>query len=227
MQRTFVANASHELRTPITTIIGEAEVGLKRTRDEEEYRAILKSIIADADKLKDTITGLMELAQVDMDFTRAKLTPIRIDDLLWELQDYWGTKLKAPLLKVSISKLPKDERFLIINANKSLLVIAFNNIIGNAFKFSENNPVECELFADEITMQIKFIDQGIGVDENDRKKVLEPFYRSKNAEKYPGSGIGLYVTRKIIELFKGTVSILSASGKGLIVSISFVQDKKR
>lgn len=227
LQRTFVANASHELRTPITSIIGEAEVGLKRTRDEEEYRAILKSIITDADRLKDTITGLMELAQVDMDFTRAKLTPIRIDDLLWELQDYWTSKLKTPLFKLSIAKLPVDERYLILNANKALLFIAFNNIIANAFKFSENKPVECELYTDEVTMQIKFTDQGIGIDEEDRKKVMEPFYRSKNADKYPGSGIGLYVTRKIIELFGGTISIRSSLGTGSIVSINFVQSKIR
>lgn len=94
LQQTFVTNASHELRTPVTSIMGEIEVGLNKERSAIEYRQLLMSVLSDAENLNDTISSLMELAQSDLEYTRAKLTPVMIDELIWELHHYWNNKKK-------------------------------------------------------------------------------------------------------------------------------------
>src|SRR6185437_6241691 len=146
LQQTFVTNASHELRTPITTIIGEIEIALLKLRSNSEYEEVLKSTLNDAIRLNKTITGLLELANVDMNYTQPSFTPVAIDELIWELSDFWNEKLGKGLFAVNILHLPDDQEKLQLPANKSLLTIALNNIIGNAFKFSGNKPVRCDLY---------------------------------------------------------------------------------
>ena len=206
LQQTFVINASHELRTPITTIIGEIEIGLHKLRSNAEYQQVLQSVLNDAERLNETITSLLELAQVDMNYTQPAIKPVAIDELIWELNDYWNAKAGKGLFNVNILHLPDDHEKLQVPANKSLLTIAFNNIIGNAFKFSANKPVQCELYADENCIIVKITDRGIGIMPDELGKIFESFYRGTNVKSYGGSGVGLYVTYKIISLFNGTIA---------------------
>jgi signal transduction histidine kinase len=221
LQQAFVTNASHELRTPVTSIIGEVEITLNKPRPPEEYQHILNSVLSDAIRLNETITSLMELAQTDMEYTRARQSPVKIDDLIWESYDYW-TKLKGSgKLIIDIKKLPDDESKLEVNANKSLLGIAFNNIIGNAFKFSNNQPVVCSLYADGEIISVEIRDNGIGIPPEDIQRVFTSFYRSPNGRSFQGSGIGLYVTQKIIHLFNGVIEISSEKNKGTAFIVRF------
>jgi len=222
LQQTFVANASHELRTPVTSIIGEVEVALNKQRSIVDYEQLLNSVLNDAGRLSDTISSLMELAQTDMEYTRAKLEPIQIDEQIWELQHHWAMSAGHPQLQVQIDHLPDDQQALFINANLTLLKIAFNNIIGNAFKFSHNQPVICRLNADDQSIVITIIDKGVGIPADDQEKIFTPFYRSANGRVFDGNGVGLYVAFKIIQLFNGTINIQSAVGQGTTFTISFV-----
>jgi len=223
LQETFVINASHELRTPITSIIGEIEIALNKLRTTSEYEQVLGSILADAERLKETITSLLELAHVDMNYTHPAFKPIAMDELIWELNDYWTGKAGRGMFAVNIQHLPEDHDKLLIPANKQLLTIAFNNIIGNAFKFSENKRVECALYADENRITIIISDQGIGIPVEELKNVFESFYRGSNVKGYLGNGIGLYVTNKIIMLFNGTITINSEPGRGTDINITFLR----
>ncbi|HEY5327288.1 MAG TPA: ATP-binding protein [Mucilaginibacter sp.] len=222
MQQTFVINASHELRTPITTIIGEIEIALHKLRTNAEYEQVLNSVLTDAERLNTTITSLLELAHVDMDYTQPAFKPLAIDELIWELNDYWTEKEGKGMFNVNILHLPDDYEKLRVLANKSLLTIAFNNIIGNAFKFSGNKPVQCDLYADDKIIIVKIIDQGIGIMPGEMGKIFESFYRGTNVEGYQGNGIGLYVTRKIISLFNGTIIVDSVPLSHTIVTIQFI-----
>lgn len=223
LQQTFVINASHELRTPITTIIGEIEIALNKIRSQNEYEEVLRSSLFEAERLNETINSLLELANVDMNFTQPDLKPVAIDELIWELNDYWTKKTGKGNFFVNILHLPDDYEKLIILANKALLIIAFNNIIGNAFKFSDVKPVYCELYADEKYISIKITDSGIGIPSQELEKVFKSFYRASNVNDINGHGIGLYVTHKIIKLFNGTITINSIPGKSTIVTIRFTR----
>lgn len=211
MQQTFVINASHELRTPITSIIGEIEIAMNKERSTPEYLQVLKSVLNDAERLNATITSLLELANADMNYTQPSLTPVAIDELVWELNDYWTGWMGKGLFNVSM-QLPDDREKLMLLANKPLLTIALNNIISNAFKFSENKPVQCRLYADDKTILLTIADRGIGIMPDELEKIFESFYRGKNVKQYNGNGIGLFVSHKIVSLFNGTIGVKSAPG---------------
>ncbi len=221
LQHAFVINASHELRTPVTSLLGDIEVALQQQRSPEEYRQILHRLLNDSKRLKDTVNILMEIARADRDYTRANLSPIPIDELLWELQTYWTEQSGKGAFKLEIEQLPENQESLLLTANKSLLIIALNNIISNAFKFSGNQPVNCRLYVDESHICIKIRDSGIGIPPAEQDKVFRSFYRGSSAKQYPGSGIGLYVTEKIVHLFNGTIELHSAPAEGTTFVINF------
>ncbi|WP_299499496.1 ATP-binding protein [Mucilaginibacter sp.] len=221
MQKTYVTNASHELRTPITSIIGEVELALSKERSAIENKKTLQLVLEESERLRDTITGLMELAQVDMDYTIAQQSPVRIDELLWEIQEYWANKAGAGILKINIEHMPEDESMLTIPANYQLLFIALNNLIGNAFKFSDRKTVLCNFYADKLLIRIQIIDSGIGIPHDDMELVFKSFYRGNNSRSFAGNGIGLYVTQKIIQLFNGTLTIESVENKGTSITVNF------
>ncbi|MHB8208758.1 sensor histidine kinase [Mucilaginibacter sp.] len=223
LQQSFVVNASHELRTPITTIIGEIEISLNKSRTVEEYQQVLRSILADAERLNTTTTSLLELAQVDMNFTQLSVAPVAIDELIWEINDYWAAKAGKGMLAVNILHLPDDAENLQITANKSLLTVAFNNIIANAFKFSANKRVNCDLYADDKLIKITVTDAGVGIPSEEQAKVFESFYRGSNGKYFQGTGVGLYVTNKIISLFNGKIDVYSTVGVGTSIVISFIR----
>ena len=223
LQQTFVINASHELRTPITSIIGEIEISLNRLRTNAEYEQVLQSVLTDAERLNETITSLLELARVDMNYTQPAFKPVPIDELIWELNDYWTEKAGRGLFHVNILHLPQEHEKLQVLANKPLLTIALNNIIGNAFKFSENKRVQCDLYADEKCIIIKITDLGIGIMPGELDKIFDSFYRGTNVKEFHGNGIGLYVTNKIINLFNGTITGNSSPGSSTTVTIQFIR----
>ncbi|RYE36913.1 MAG: HAMP domain-containing protein [Sphingobacteriaceae bacterium] len=221
LQHAFVINASHELRTPVTSLLGDIEVALQQPRSSAEHERILQRLLNDSKRLKDTVNILMEIAQADRDYTKANLSLIAIDDLLWELHSYWTNLLGKSALKIEFLKLPENQENLLLTANKSLLVIALNNIISNAFKFSDNKPVKCILLADDSHIDIHIEDFGVGIPLEEQDKVFHSFYRGSSAKTYPGSGIGLYVTEKIVHLFNGDIKLQSVPGKGTTFTIRF------
>ena len=82
-------------------------------------------------------------------------------------------------------------------------------------------PVQCDLYVDEEKISIKITDQGIGIPSKEHEKIFHSFYRATNVKGYAGNGIGLYVTGKIIDLFKGTINIDSTSTHGTAILIEF------
>ena len=222
LQQTFVINASHELRTPVTSIMGELEVALNKERSLADYKEVIGSVLSEAERLNETINSLLELAQVDMSYTQAATSPVAIDDMIWELAAYWNTKIGKGNFVVNIINLPDDHEKMQISANKALLTIALNNIISNAYKFSNNGLVICDLEADNNHIRITISDFGIGIPGDETEKIFQSFYRASNVKNFYGTGIGLYITGKIINLFNGTIRAIPNSDRGTSVIIEFV-----
>lgn len=219
VQKNFAANASHELRTPLTSMIGQIEVTLSKQRNKEEYTHTLQSVLTDATKLKDTVSLLIELAYIENGLQTAQSEIIRIDDLLWELQEEWSSRLPESKLEIEMQSLPEDESKLQVFANVRLLSIAINNIIRNAFKFSDGAPVVCNLAIADDSVTIHVRDTGIGIDPGTANSLFQPFYRAKNAEAYPGSGLGLYMANKIVQTYNGQIQAQSIPGLWTEVSV--------
>jgi signal transduction histidine kinase len=220
LQKSFVSNASHELRTPLTSIMGEADVALEKPRDTWEYERVLRSISADAMQLQQTITSLMELARADFAYSQQALQPVRIDELLWEIQDYWQHKKGADMLHLLFGNFPEDEQKLIIQGSKPLLYIALNNIIDNAFKYSAGEPVTVSFEAEGEHIQLTVTDSGPGINSQEAELIFKPFYRAASTRSVAGSGVGLYIAGKILQLCNSSIQVISdgVSGSSFIIT---------
>lgn len=219
-QRQFVSNVSHELRTPLTSLTGQLEVTLMKKREIEEYETILKSLLEDIKTLNSLSNGLLELAHSNIDIHAFESNAIRIDEVLYIIQNELIKSNPDYIISVDFENFPDDEQNLILNANENLLKIAFKNIIDNACKFSKNKRVDINLGFDDKCLIIKFIDQGIGIPDEEKDKIFEPFYRASNSNEMLGHGIGLSLVKKIIEIHKGKLEINSIINKGTIIKIS-------
>ena len=206
-QQSFIANASHELRTPITTILGEAETTLVHERPKEEYQLTLVNIIKETESLNEIINSLMDLMQ--MDLAHYELQSVRMDELLWEIVD----ELDNDNVKIDYN-IPNDRLKCTIMGNRRLLFIGINNVIKNAVKFSDGKEVFCELFCNELGINIKIRDQGIGMTQKDILNIFQPFFRASNALNYVGHGIGLSLTQNVLKYHNGIIVVSSVVDTG-------------
>ncbi|WP_428329866.1 ATP-binding protein [Mucilaginibacter sp.] len=209
-QKSFIAHASHELRTPITTILGEAEITLMQQRSVAEYQLTLANIIKETERLNYIINSLMELIQTNVE--NHDFQTIRMDELLWETKDELMIKGAESRIELKYN-LPYNPAKYTLAGNRQLLFIAISNIMKNALKFSEQS-VECEIFCDHRGINILITDHGIGIEQKDLNKIFQPFFRSSNALSFVGYGIGLSLTENIIKLHNGTIEVKSVINKG-------------
>ncbi|WP_091373286.1 sensor histidine kinase [Mucilaginibacter mallensis] len=213
-QRSFIAHASHELRTPITTILGEAETTLVMDRPQSEYQSSLINIIRETERLNQIINSLMELVQTDI--ANYEFHNISMDELLWEIID----ELSEENIDIQYNLLANRTKYT-LQGNRQLLFIGINNIIKNAIKFSGKQKVYCALFCDEHGVNITIRDEGIGIGPKDMSRIFQPFYRAPNALNYSGYGIGLSLTHNIVKLHNGTINVTSTLHKGTTFHVIF------
>ncbi|HXC05114.1 MAG TPA: ATP-binding protein [Bacteroidia bacterium] len=223
-EKNFVDNASHQLRTPLASIIVELEVALTKTRSIEEYQALLASILTESEKLNHIITGLLDMAQINRDESALMTGIIRLDELIWDIRDKITREIPESKVMIALANLPSDSEELVIHGNKHLLDIALYNLIENACKFSGNQDVHVQLLSSSNGTLITIRDQGIGIPPEELQQVNKSFYRAKNASAFKGSGIGLSLSEKIIKMHKASFEIESGIGKGTTIKILFPKE---
>lgn len=223
MQKNFIQNASHELKNPLTAIIGEAEITLSKERSVNDYISSLTKIALEAERLDFLTKNLLSLARTDFEINAWEKKEIRIDELLWEIKDYFNKTAYADRLIFQMSDLPENSNALTIIGLHDLLIIAINNLIDNACKFSGHLPVEIKLAANDDLIKISISDRGVGIPEAEKNNLFQPFFRASNTHAYKGSGIGLTLAAKIIKIHNGTLTINSVFGKGTVVELHLHQ----
>jgi signal transduction histidine kinase len=209
VQKSFVSNSSHELRTPLTAITGQLEVALMNKRTEEEYNAVIRSVLDDIKSVNNLTNGLLQLTQADMDLPRLKMKKIRIDELLLTSRNDLLKRSPDYEVKIDMTELPEDEENLIILGYEHLLKSALINIIDNACKFSKNKRVQVTFKSTKGELEITFYDNGVGIPAEEIEKISQPFFRGSNARLFPGHGLGLSLTFKIIALHGGRMKMES------------------
>jgi len=216
LQKTFVANASHELRTPVTRIMMNAELALSKERDHTAYEKVIASMLEDAEKMEHIITGLLALAKMDLELINSQLIPIRLDHLLLKIQSDWKAQKNLDLKITYQNPIdPKPE----ILANAVLLQIALDNIISNAFKFSDNQQVSVVVEATENDLLIHITDNGTGIATEEQENIFKPFYTRAKDFGRQGEGMGLYMAQKIIDLLKGEITTTNLEKGGCTFTV--------
>jgi len=222
IQRQFVSSASHELRTPLNAISSQLQLLLSQRRSPEEYEKALNSLLEDARALVNLTNGLLNLAQFNIDRQRDQFRPVRVDEVLFAAQQELGKSRPNYHFQIEYGTMPDEESQLQIKGDETLLKTAFLNLMDNACKFSEDKSVKITFIARRNSIEISFEDKGIGIPQEDLKKIFMPFFRGGNARAHTqGHGIGLSLSHRIVQLHGGTIEIHSTVGQGSDFRVNF------
>ncbi len=224
-QNNFVSNASHELNTPLTAIIGQAEVTLSKDRSREDYEQSLRVILSRAERLHEITRSLLYLAQTGFKGRGEEFDHVRADQLLWDVKTMIDKIHPDNQVQLNLSLMPENPERLRIRGNERLLQIALSNILSNAIKYSGNKPVTMSIGTTDNDVVIVINDQGIGIPPQDLKFIFDPFYRASNTKSYEGYGIGLPLTRNIVRLHEGLIQVNSRENTGTDVQLNFPIDR--
>jgi signal transduction histidine kinase len=220
IQKDFIANASHELRTPMTAITGQLEVVLMSPRTSAEYRNTLVSVLEDIKNLGQISNKLLLLAQTSDDNAKIYFTEFRIDDAIWQARSEVLKRNPEYHINISFKENMDDEKFFLMQGNETLIKTAMANLMENGCKYSCDQTVELNLEHEDNQIVLIFNDHGMGIAHEDLKLIFQPFYRAKNAIEKKGHGIGLSLVDKIVSLHHGTIVIESKLGEGSMFRVS-------
>jgi signal transduction histidine kinase len=226
LQRDFVANAAHELRTPFTVMLAEVEYSLMHDRSVDQYKHVLENLTDEIKQMSNLSNGLLELARMSLDDNYFERKNVRIDELLIETCDEILRGNYAYNIKLFIDDLPEDESSLLLSGNGQLLKIAIRNIIENGCKFSDGKVVKIYLLIEERNIKIEIEDRGIGISSEDLTHIFQPFFRGKNTQFIAGYGLGLALTKKVVELHCGEIKVDTTLGVGSKFTILFPINSK-
>jgi len=214
--KSFISNASHEIRNPLTAIMGEAEVSLSKPRDCAEYAESLKAILSESEMLSSTVNNLLQLSKVTANEEGVLFETIEFGVFMEEVKTSFDFVNPENRIRILVSNNATKSTIL---ANQNLLKAALINLFDNACKFSDNQEVKVILAREDNSLKLTIVDKGQGISKEDIEKIKEPFYRGDNTFNIKGSGIGLSLTDKIISLHKGELTIQSDLGNGTEVKV--------
>jgi len=216
----FTADASHELRTPISLIRTEAEIALRKSRGSEEYREALRHVLLEAERTSTLVEELLSLARADSGRENLHLTVLDLRSAIAETSNEWRQLVESRNLQftqaIADCELPvlADRR-----AMQRLLAI----LLDNAAKYTPPpGVVELRLEARYDKAVVTVSDSGIGIAQQDQKKIFERFYRADKARsrELGGAGIGLAIADWIVQQHRGSIAVQSSIGNGSSFIIS-------
>ena len=219
MRKEFVADVSHELKTPITSIMGYADTLLESEYDKETQYKFLNVIASEARRMAKLVTDLLILSRYDNNKVKKEITEFDLGDLVKRCQE----KLQLEINK----KGHEVECFVTANvppvkADKDGIERVVLNIMTNSIKYTpENGNIKIYVGVVYNDAYIKIIDNGIGIPEEDLNRIFERFYRVDKARtrEMGGTGLGLSIAKEILDQNKGSIDIKSEKGKGTEVVI--------
>jgi signal transduction histidine kinase len=212
LQRSFVSHASHELRTPLTAITGQIQVSLLAEDNPQELKLMIQSVLEDVQQLNRLTNNLLEMTTIDADHTVIKRSTVNVAEVIWQIRSELLKKNPHHeiITKLDISPDLRTE----VEANPELLYLAFLNLIENGVKFSPDNRVEIVLKANTQKIMIAFKNQGNVIPAGELSKIFEPFKRGSNSRNIKGHGVGLSLTKRIIQLHNGEITVQSSLSEG-------------
>ena len=217
-EKQFSSDVSHELRTPITVILAQSDYALQYSDTFEEAKESLEVINRHAKRMTNLINQIMELSKLERQKEIEK-EKINLSNIVLQLLEDYKPLLESKNLNL-VYNVEKDLR---IQGNKIMLERVFLNILMNAIKFTKTN-IEVSLIREGKTAVLKIRDDGIGISEENKKFIWERFYQvndSRNKEDNKGSGLGLSMVKKIVDLHSATIDLESEIDQGTCFTIKF------
>ena len=220
--RRFVADASHELRTPISIIRGEAEVALSHQRTTAEYGDSLAIVLDESRRLSRLVDDLLHLARADAGKVKLRMQEFYLNDLLAECCR--GAQTLAGARNLSLECSPgADAPF---HGDEELLRRLLMNLLDNAIRYTPpGGKVSAALEANGVGLRLRVSDTGVGIPAEDARHVFERFYRASHsrAREDGGFGLGLAIVKWIAESHQGAVECISQPGVGSTFTVALPQ----
>ena len=216
-QRSFVSHASHELRTPLTAITGQIQVSLLANDNHTDLKLMIQSVLDDVQQLNKLTNNLLDLTSIDADDTKFKHTLVNILEIIWQIRT--ELRKKNPDYQILISLDDSAELMPEVKGNEGFLYTALLNLIENGAKFSPNHTVEVKIMIENQALTITFHNEGSVIPASEISQIFEPFKRGSNARNTKGHGVGLSLTRRIVQLHEGQISVVSSEDKGTVFTL--------
>ena len=215
LKSTFISNMGHELRTPLNIIIGYAELLLSFDFD-EKTKDKLNSIFQSGSHLLDMITSILDLSKIESGNFGFNCVNYYIYETIHECYDVIAGKINQKNLTLEL-----EENKLVVYADKIRVQQALMNILSNSIKFTKSGGIAINVFEVSDFVNISIQDTGIGMDEEGLKVCVQPFgqIRDDLNQNHEGTGLGLSLTKKIIEGMGGKFEIKSELNVGTLVNI--------
>lgn len=213
----FVSMASHEFRTPLSTVLSSAAILGKYTQTEEQDKRERHIT-----KIKESVKHLNELLEDFLSLGKLEEGRITTEFAVFDVKDFLHDVVDEMkiIAKPGQKILPEFSGDPIFSTDKRLLKNILINLIGNAVKFSkENSHIRIIANAGDGSMEIAVKDEGIGISREDQQHLFTSFFRGKNAENIQGTGLGLHIVSRYLNLISGDVKIDSELGKGTTITI--------
>jgi len=222
----FTADASHDLRTPVTVIRSAAEITLRRPRQPEEYRDALRRILETSEQTTELLEDLLELARSDAGVVELEMRPVDLNQHVRRAQEQGAALAAGKSLSVTLQA-PESPTW--VQADEVAIHRLLLILVDNAVKYTPaGGNCEIALWQNERQAHIAVKDNGIGIAEEDLDAIFERFRRADRARsrETPGAGLGLAIARWIAVTHGGTIRAESVLGSGSVFHVSLPVSQK-
>ncbi|MGE5109145.1 MAG: sensor histidine kinase [Sphingobacteriales bacterium] len=217
-QQNFMMAVTHELKTPIAVTKLSLETLQLRKLDEEKQQRLITQALQETNRLNTLTNNILLAAQIDSGNLNSEKEEINLSVLADGCVQDFKQRYPQRFIEASI------DNDIYVTGDTLLLQIALNNLIENAVKYSgEDDIVNIDLTDEGERISLEVSDEGIGIHDDEKKQVFEKFYRvgNENTRKTKGTGLGLYITRKILEDHGAEINITDNTPRGTIFAINF------
>jgi signal transduction histidine kinase len=209
----FLANVSHDLRTPLNVIIGFAQLALEDTFGEPpvELRGILERMLASARQQLTLVQDLLDVSRLELSGLTVKPAPIALAPLLADMEFLATSLVRHKPVRVVVEA-PEHETWLHADPDRTRQILT--NLLANAAKFTDEGTITLRAAVADDAVRIDVIDSGIGIPADHLGAIFEPFRQVEGERAALGTGLGLAISQRLASLMHGTLTVESSLGRG-------------
>jgi len=221
----FLANVNHELRTPVSAIIGYARLILRKTEGQmpQSQRDNLQDLHTTAEHLLQLINSLLNLAKIEAGRIEIRVEPVQVDELI-----HGATSTIEQILKQDQVRLVREIEpgLPTMNTDREQLRQIILNLLGNAAKFTEEGEIKVTAVQQNSSIKLTISDTGIGIQKEDLNQIFEEFHQGNrsNGGNHDGTGLGLAIVKRSLKLLGGEITVESEVGKGSTFTVTLPLD---
>jgi signal transduction histidine kinase len=218
----FISSVSHELRTPLTAIKGYSELLIRLYGSESDSHALrfARAINHNTTQLMQHINGLIDMTQIQSGDLQLHKQYVAFDEIVNEVVQRWRTRIESKGLTLQLNQSADS---LLVHGDRDRLFWAVHNLLSNAYNYTlDGGLIRVRVFGTDSHAQLDVQDTGVGIATSDQPYLFSRFFRARNEQTFtvPGVGLGLFITRSIIEQHDGRVWAESELGSGSTFSLA-------